>query len=86
VHAAVSLGDWIDGVTVGKRKHHAEETAGSTVEEERWRSDSSSIYGVSVVNSSDVASDYVNGGLTMTVREPGSIWLLGAGLLRPLGW
>lgn len=47
---------------------------------------SSDIYGASVVNSSDTAIDYVSSGVTMTLPEPGSIWLLGAGLFGVLAW
>ena len=47
---------------------------------------SSDIYGASVVNSSGTAIDYVGGGVTMLLPEPGSIWLLGTGLLGALAW
>lgn len=43
-------------------------------------------YGAAVVDPSGAVVDYVNSGVTMQTPEPGSVWLLGAGLLGVLAW
>ncbi len=43
-------------------------------------------YGVGVVNEASTVIDYQSSGVSMGVPEPGSFWLLGAGLLGVLGW
>ena len=43
-------------------------------------------YGVGIVNENSTVIDYQTTGVSMGVPEPGSFWLLGAGLLGVLGW
>ncbi|HET6183009.1 MAG TPA: PEP-CTERM sorting domain-containing protein [Acetobacteraceae bacterium] len=44
------------------------------------------IYGLALVDTTDTAVAYIGGGIMMQVPEPGSLTLLGAGLLGALYW